>query len=150
MTCLLLTIVETARSVVTVKPQVRPLGALETLVMEQVWQAAPCTARDVHGRLTGEHERAYTTIMTTLDRLFHKGLLGREREGTAWLYTPRQSRANYERSLAGALAERIIDEHGDVGLAAFVDVAASHELVDRLATLVEDRRRNRSVPKGEG
>ena len=40
--------------------------------------------------------------------------------------------------------------HGDVGLAAFVDVAASHDLVDRLATLVEDRRRNRSVPKGEG
>ena len=135
---------------VPVTPKVRPLGELETIVMEQVWQAAPCTARDIHGRLTGEHERAYTTIMTTLDRLFHKGLLGREREGTAWLYTPSQSRADYERSLAGALAERIVDEHGDVGLAAFVDVAASDDLLDRLAALVEDRRRTRSVPKAEG
>ncbi len=94
--------------------------------------------------------QAYTTIMTTLDRLFHKGLLGREREGTAGLYTPSQSRADYERSLAGALAERIVDEHGDVGLAAFVDVAASDDLLDRLAALVEERRRTRSVPKGEG
>lgn len=118
--------------------------------MEQVWSAAPCTARDVHGRLTGEHERAYTTIMTTLDRLFHKGLLLREREGTAWRYTPSQSRANHERSLAGALAEWIVDQHGDVGLAAFVDAAATADLLDRLAALVDDRRRARSFPKGEG
>ena len=123
------------------KTFVRPLGELETLVMEQVWQEAPATARDVHSRLKGARERAYTTIMTTMDRLFHKGLLVRARVGNAWLYEPRQSRADYERSLAGALAERIVGEHGDVGLAAFVDAAAGDDLLDRLATLIEARRK---------
>ncbi len=124
------------------KSAVRPLGELETLVMEQVWSEAPATARDVHSRLNKKaHERAYTTIMTTMDRLFQKGLLVRALVGNAWLYEPKLSRADYERSLAGALAERIVGEHGDVGLAAFVDAAASDDLLDRLAALIEARRK---------
>lgn len=110
--------------------------------MEQVWQEAPATARDVHGRLNkGQRERAYTTIMTTMDRLFHKGLLVRALVGNAWLYEPKLSRAEYERSVAGALAERILGDHGDVGLAAFVDAAAGDDLLDRLVALVEARRK---------
>jgi predicted transcriptional regulator len=120
---------------------VRPLGDLETLVMEQVWRESPATARDVHSRLTGSRARAYTTIMTTMDRLFQKGLLVRGRVGNAWLYEPAQSRADYERSLAGALASRIVGDHGDVGLAAFVEAAAGDDLLDRLAALIEARRK---------
>lgn len=121
----------------------KPLGELESLVMEQAWHAEPLTARDVHGALNqSDRERAYTTIMTTMDRLFHKGLLSRSLRGNAWLYTPKVARAAYERALAGALAERIVGEHGDVGLAAFVDVAAADEgLLNRLAALVDERRR---------
>lgn len=121
---------------------VRPLGDLELLVMQRVWCSAPTTAREVHDAFTGNDQRAYTTIMTTLDRLFHKGLLTRERVGAAWQYEPLQARADYERSLAIALAEQIVDAHGEVGLAAFVDAAAcSDELLDRLAWLIEARRR---------
>lgn len=110
--------------------------------MEQLWSASPATARDVHGRLNqGARERAYTTIMTTMDRLFHKGMLERAVVGNAWLYEPKLSRTDYERSLAGALAERIVSDHGEVGLAAFVDVAASDDLLDRLAALIEARRK---------
>lgn len=108
--------------------------------MQQVWLEAPATARDVHSRLKGSRARAYTTIMTTMDRLFHKGLLVRALVGNAWLYDAAQTRASYERSLAHALAERIVD-HGDVGLVAFVDAAADDQLLDRLAALIEARRK---------
>lgn len=110
--------------------------------MEQVWHSEPVTARDVHGAInSSDRERAYTTIMTTMDRLFHKGLLVRQLVGNAWLYAPKLCRVDYERAIAGALAERIVGDHGDVGLAAFVDAAASDDLLDKLAALVEHRRR---------
>ncbi len=118
-----------------------PLGVLELTVMEEVWYAGTATAREVCDRLTGSKERAYTTIMTTMERLHRKGLLERAKEGNAWRYEPTLSREAHERAVAAALAERIVDAHGDVGLAAFVDVAAGDDLLDRLSALIEERRR---------
>ncbi len=118
-----------------------PLGVLEMSVMEQVWYAGTATAREVCDRLTGKQERAYTTIMTTMERLHTKGVLARAKDANAWRYEPTLSRDAHERAVASALAERIVDAHGDIGLAAFVDVAASDDLLDRLAALIEARRK---------
>ena len=74
-----------------------PLGELETSVMEAVWALAPTTAREVHDHFGDS--RAYTTIMTTLDRLHHKGLLAREKDGLAWRYQPTLGKAAYERAV---------------------------------------------------
>ncbi len=51
------------------------LGTLERQVIEIVWAGDDVTVRDVHAQLDGKV--AYTTVMTTLDRLFRKGLLAR-------------------------------------------------------------------------
>ncbi|MFZ5479135.1 MAG: BlaI/MecI/CopY family transcriptional regulator [Myxococcota bacterium] len=118
-----------------------PLGDLEHLLMEAVWSGGAGTVRDVCDRLPAEEARAYTTVMTTLDRLHRKGLLHREKAGLAWRYVPTLDRAAWEKALADALASRILAEHGDVGLAAFVDAAADDAMLDRLAELVEARRR---------
>lgn len=118
-----------------------PLGALEHLVMEAVWSGGAGTVRDVCDHLPEGEARAYTTVMTTLDRLHRKGLLRREKEGLAWRYAAVLTREAWEKALADALASRILAEHGDVGLAAFVDAAADDALLDRLAELVEARRR---------
>jgi predicted transcriptional regulator len=122
-----------------------PLGELETAVMEVAWSLPTATAREVCDRLTGPRERAYTTIMTTMDRLFRKRLLSREKDGQAWRYSPRLSRPAFERALADRLAAKILDTHGKTGLAAFVDAAARSdaELLENLARLVEARRRGR-------
>lgn len=118
------------------------LGTLEMTVMEQVWAAgAPVTARDIHDRLKGGRARAYTTVMTTMDRLHKKKLLTRTKSGLAWLYEARLTRDAYERDVAHSLAEHIVDEHGEVGLAAFVDAVADQALLDRLAKLIADRKR---------
>ena len=124
------------------RPKLEPLGSLEALVMEVVWERFPSTAREVCDRLRGENERAYTTIMTTLDRLFHKRLLAREKDGLAWRYTPVMSKAAFERALADQLSEDLLTTHGEAGLAAFVDAAARNDLdlLDELAALVDRRR----------
>ncbi|WP_141621182.1 BlaI/MecI/CopY family transcriptional regulator [Myxococcus sp. AB036A] len=122
-----------------------PLGTLESAVMKVVWSQSPITAREVCDRMTGREERAYTTIMTTMDRLHRKGLLEREKDGLAWRYTPALSQPEFEKALADALAADILQSHGETALAAFVDAAADvdESLLDRLTQLIAARRRGR-------
>jgi predicted transcriptional regulator len=66
------------------------LGPLETRLLELLWgQNDPLTVRDL--RLASP-DLAYTTIMTTLDRLYRKGLLLRHKRGRAFAYQPRSAR----------------------------------------------------------
>ncbi|HYI01193.1 BlaI/MecI/CopY family transcriptional regulator [Hyalangium sp.] len=120
-----------------------PLGKLEAAVMNVVWTHSPVTAREVCARMTGSEERAYTTIMTTMDRLHRKGLLLREKEGLAWRYSPALGRAEFEKALADGLATEILNAHGEVALSAFVDAAAEvdESLLDRLTQLIAQRRK---------
>lgn len=129
-----------------VKRTLHPLGELEHAVMNVVWAHFPTTARDVCDRMTGRWERAYTTIMTTMDRLHRKGLLRREKEGLAWKYEPAMSKASFEKMLADGLATSILQAHGETALAAFVDAAAEVDegLLDRLRNLIESRRKGRN------
>jgi predicted transcriptional regulator len=88
----------------------RPLGDLERLVMEQLWAApAALTVREVHERLAGTRELAYTTVMTVLDRLAKKKLTERERDGKAWRYRAAAPREE----LAADLMRDALDRAGD-------------------------------------
>jgi predicted transcriptional regulator len=122
-----------------------PLGPLEAAVMDVAWARAPVTAREVCDRMTGTEERAYTTIMTTLDRLHRKGLLVREKDGLAWRYVPVLGKAEFEKALADGLAAEILQAHGEVALSAFVEAAAEVDegLLDQLAQLISQRRKGR-------
>ena len=123
-----------------------PLGTLETAVMAVVWKRSPITAREVCERMTGAKERAYTTVMTTMDRLHRKGLLLREKDGLAWRYTPALGKEAFERALAEGLAQGILQAHGETALSAFVEAAAEVDeaLLDRLSQLIAARRRGRA------
>ena len=119
----------------------KPLGELETLVMEVAWSNLALTVREVCNQLQDGRQRAYTTIMTTMDRLHRKGMLQRSKDGNAWRYRPALSREAFEHALADQLAAEIVQVHGEVGLAAFVDAAsASPEMLDRLEALIAARR----------
>ena len=67
------------------------LGPLETRLLELLWsQRRPATVRHIRRALP---QLAYTTIMTTLDRLYRKGLLLRHKDGRAFAYAARCTRA---------------------------------------------------------
>jgi predicted transcriptional regulator len=118
-----------------------PLGELELRVMEAVWGQPPSTVREVADRMREDTERAYTTVMTTLDRLHKKGMLDRTKDKLAWRYSARLDRSSYERALADSLVAELLSEHGDTALVAFVEAASAEPAVlDRLAALVERRR----------
>ena len=81
------------------------IGPLEWRVLEALWsRTGVSSVRDLQPDFP---EIAYTTLMTTLDRLFRKNVLQREKNGRAFLYQPRLSRAEFEsaRATAAACAE---------------------------------------------
>ena len=116
-----------------------PLGELERRVMEAVWDHPPGPVRDVAERMRADADRAYTTVMTTLDRLFKKGLLLREKDGLAWVYRASLDRAAWERRVADSLAAELVS-HGEAGLAALVDATTDDALLERLSALIAARR----------
>jgi predicted transcriptional regulator len=65
------------------------LGPLEAQVMEALWTAGEGSVREVQQRLP--HQAAYTTVLTTLVRLFQKGLTKRYLQERKHIYAARMS-----------------------------------------------------------
>jgi BlaI family transcriptional regulator, penicillinase repressor len=64
------------------------LAPLELDCMNALWPAGEATVRDIQQALYPTRPRAYTTIMTILDRLAQKGIVLRRKSGRAWVYQP--------------------------------------------------------------
>ena len=75
------------------------LGPLEIAVMEILWERGESNVHEVVEKL--DRPLAYTTVMTTLDRLYKKGLLTRHKSERAFLYSTRQTRMEWEQKRAG-------------------------------------------------
>jgi predicted transcriptional regulator len=119
------------------------LGALEERVMQILWASDPLPVRDVVQRLG--NRLAYTTVMTTLDRLHRKGLLARDKDGIAFVYRPALSRDDYHRRLVEATVGEMLAKSADPVLAGFVDAAASvdENNLKRLEQLIAARKKAR-------
>lgn len=85
------------------------VGELEAAVMQHLWRAGGAlTVRQMQEGLQHprepERELAYTTVLTVMERLHRKGLLVREPQGKAYLYSAAASQADYTaRLMADAL-----------------------------------------------
>jgi predicted transcriptional regulator len=92
------------------------LGHLESKVMEILWTLGESSVRDVTDKLA--RPLAYTTVMTTLDRLFKKGMLERRKEDRAFFYLPRLSKNEWEIKRADTLISCLVETAGsqDAGL----------------------------------
>ena len=120
------------------------LGKLERQVLEETWRLGEVSVRDVHRAF--EERIAYTTLMTTLDRLFKKNLLERRKDGRAFLYSALVSRDEFERGIKEDVVDGLLG-HGADGvqpvLACIVDTITERdrELLDELERLVQEKKR---------
>ncbi len=111
--------------------------------MRVMWaRAEPLSVRDVCQHL-GKPELAYTTVMTTLDRLFKKGLLARDKDGNAFAYRAAMSRDEVHRRIVEETVSGLMAKSPDPVLQAFVDAAASLDEANlsRLERLIAARRK---------
>lgn len=97
------------------------LHDLEREVIEEIWDRGEASVRTVldalNARLT--RQRAYTTVMTVLIRLWEKGLLDRRRAGRRHVYSAALNREQYADARARAEVGALVDEFGEVALVHF-------------------------------
>ncbi len=118
------------------------LGPLERQLLQALWARGNGTVRDL---LEDDNvTQAYTTVMTTLDRLYKKGLLDRVAEGRAFRYTPRQSPDELRRVAAVEGIRQLLGsaDSSALPLSYLVEAVSEHdaELLDELQMLVERKR----------
>ena len=110
--------------------------------MEALWKRGSTTVRELVE--DGKLELAYTTLMTTLDRLYMKNLLSREAEGRAYRYRPRVTRDEFDRATAGEALRLVLDAapNDALPLSYLVEILSDHDaqLLDDLGRLVESKR----------
>jgi len=118
------------------------LGALEREVMEAIWnRRGERSVRDVHAQF--EARLAYTTVMTTMDRLYKKGFLERRKDGRAFLYSPRLTRRQLALEAGAGVIRGLIDSEGAPVLSFLVDAVTDRDrqLLDTLERLVREKKR---------
>jgi BlaI family transcriptional regulator, penicillinase repressor len=121
------------------------LGTLERQVMDFLWlRDREASVREVHDAFGAS--LAYTTLMTTLDRLYKKGLLARRKEKRAFFYAARLSREQLQRGLATGVLESLLGldlEAARPVLSTLVETVSQRDgkLLEELEKLVAEKRR---------
>lgn len=118
------------------------LGELEKLVLQYLWEIESADAKQVFAYFEKSRGGTLNTIQSTLDRLFKKGLLAREKHGHAFQY-----RAAVDRDVfIGRLITNISSDFGSSGenmlLAAFNSLSKGmdEKQLDELERLIDERR----------
>jgi predicted transcriptional regulator len=119
------------------------LGPFERQVLAELWSRGNATVREL--LVDGKIHQAYTTVMTTMDRLYKKGLLDRVAEGRAFRYSPRHTAEELQRVAAVEGIRQLLGS-GDTSslpLSYLVEALSTHDaqLLDELQLLVERKRR---------
>ncbi len=112
-------------------------------MLKELWVRGTATVRDLVD--DGKIHQAYTTVMTTLDRLYKKGLLDRATEGRAFRYSPRLTSEEIQRSAALDGIRQLLgsDNTSSLPLSYLVEALSAHDaqLLDELQVLIERKRR---------
>ena len=127
------------------------LGPLEQELLEKLWLSESATVRDLIEE--SKLDLAYTTVMTTLDRLYKKDFLDRVAEGRAFRYSPRFSKVDLQRQAAGqAIRDLLGSEPSSVPLSYLVEAVSEHDAqaLDELQELIELKRRELQNRESQG
>ncbi len=120
-------------------PATQPLGPLEITLMEILWTHGEGNVRDAIDRLG--RPLAYTTVMTTLDRLYKKGLLARRKSERAFIYSAALSREEWEHKRAGDFVAGFLSP--ELLISCLVDAVGQHDkaLLDDLEKKIRLKRK---------
>ena len=120
------------------------LGELQTAVMEVLWREPGLTVNEVEERLRKRREIAHTTVLTTLDRMHASGYLLREKQGKAFVYSPRYTREEFERGMAQEVLSALLRQVTEPAISAFVDLVGEDDgALDRLEEVIREKRREK-------
>lgn len=121
------------------------LGELEIAVIEYLWSFGATDAKAVHRQLGTARGISVNTIQSTMERLFKKGLLQREKVSHAYVYTSSASREKLMAEMIDNVVDKLSGGSTEAMLSTFVDLAdrVEEDTLDRLEELIAERRLKR-------
>jgi len=85
--------------------------------MNMLWPMGEATVREIRDRLAERRPRAYTTIMTIMDRLARKGVVERRKVGRAYRYRPNLTMEDARSQALKQVVENFFNGSGEALLA---------------------------------
>lgn len=112
----------------------RFFGPLEAKIMEVLWARPGSSIREVQTALEQDKDVNFNTVMTVMNRLVDKGLLGKTQKGRTSLYQPVQSREDFMNDQSKELSQELVDEFGTLAVNHMLDALdeADEGLIGRL------------------
>jgi predicted transcriptional regulator len=128
------------------------LGPLEASIIGVIWSSdkKPLRVRDVYEKLRQKKDIAYTTVMSTMDRLYEKGLLDRRIEkgkgGLFYVYWPKLEEQSFKKSAVREVISSLMENFGAIVTSYLVEEASSNDeelraLRERLDKIVKERQK---------
>ena len=81
----------------------------ELEILRVIWQLGDCTVRQVHESLARENPVAYTTVLTTLQIMYQKGLVRRDESERAHVYAAALSQRQAQKRYLGKILQRLFE-----------------------------------------
>jgi len=123
------------------------LGELEKLVLNYLWENGQADAKKVHDHFSQRRGGSLNTVQSTLDRLYKKNLLLREKHSHAFQYQPAMEKKAFLGQLIRSVTDDFSPEPNNL-LAAFVSLSAQLN-DDSLDTLEDLIKRSRQQKQGK-
>ena len=117
------------------------LTEAELRLMDVLWAKRSATVGEVLAGLPENTALAYSTVLTTLRILEHKGYVAHSESGRAFVYTPLIGREEARRSATQQLVRRFFDNSpGLLALSLLEQENIDEQELDRLKALIERSR----------
>lgn len=128
------------------KPTERELDLLKIL-----WQRERATVREIFDELhLHDTQLAYTTVLTLMQNMERKGLVGHEQQGKAYLYFATVKREGTFRDLAGSFLERVFDGAvSDYVVRAMESQPPTAKELDEIDAVIAEHRKRLDQRKGK-
>lgn len=118
------------------------LGDLEADIMKIIWSLDRASVRDVYEQLRPEKKLAYTTVMTIMSRLAEKGLLSKESQGNAFIYSPTISESDFIQLVVTEVIDGLMEEFAEPAMSHLVDKLSleDNDEINKLEKIIKERR----------
>ena len=122
-----------------------PADDLEYAVLAEIWRLGSASVRELHELLGVPKDLVYTTTAKVVDRLREKGLIQRQRQGQAFIYSARADAGEVERARARSAVARLFGAAPRAAVAALVEAvdALDPALLAEIERAVAARRRSK-------
>lgn len=118
------------------------MGKLEYKVFDAVCKLGKGSVRDILDIVGSGY--AYTTVMTTCDRLAKKGILARFKDGNKYLYSPIADRKDMDSQATCKVLESVMSSLTEPVMAGFLDMLEKTDStkLDMLERMIKERKDN--------